>query len=117
MISRGWRLTQFSNVRRSSPVSTSGSSLVAAILPAQLTRSQALGPGPELGHKTTHVVTTELKTGSLADVGHRFQADRAQRMPTRRNAERVAGWVTPVIGALLTHSSQVMPAFWLLADA
>ena len=59
------RLTQFSNVRRSSPVSTSGSNLVSAILPAQLTRQPGDRPGPELGHKTTHVVTTELKTGSL----------------------------------------------------
>jgi len=59
------RLTQFSNVRRSSPVSTSGSSLLSAISPAQLTPQPGDRPGPEMRHKTTHVVTRELKTGSL----------------------------------------------------
>ena len=60
------RLTQFSNVLRSSPVSTSGSSLLSAIPPAQLTHQPGDRPGPELGHKATHVVARELKAGSLA---------------------------------------------------
>ena len=59
------RLTQFSNVRRSSSDSTSGSSLVSAIPPAERIRQPRKSPQPEPGHKTTHVVTAELKTGSL----------------------------------------------------
>jgi putative transposase len=34
--------------------------------------SQAEAQNPELGHKTTHVVTIELMTGSLVGLGHRI---------------------------------------------
>src|SRR5216684_1657579 len=60
------RLTQFSNLRRSSSDSTSGSSLVSPIPPAERNRHPGDSPGTNLGHKTTHEVTDKLKTRSLA---------------------------------------------------
>src|SRR6266851_5710413 len=59
------RLTQFSNLRRSSSDSTSGSSLVSPIPPAERNRHPGDSPGTNLGHKTTHEVTDKLKTRSL----------------------------------------------------
>ena len=88
------RLTQFSNVRRSSPVSTSGSSLLSAILPAQLTCQPGDRPGPELGHKTTHVVTTELKTGSLGRIDHPHPAQ-VRGYRENQDIERVPQPVPP----------------------
>src|SRR5262249_18639788 len=60
------RLAQFSNVRRSPPVSTSGSSLVSAMPPADLTPAAPSPPTSHLKQNTTQLAMRELKTGSLA---------------------------------------------------
>jgi len=59
------RLTQFSNLRRSSSDNTSDSSQVSSIPQQNPTASPAIAPGRNLGHNTTHAVTERLKTGSL----------------------------------------------------
>ncbi len=61
----GVRLTQFSNLRRSSSDSTSGSSLVSPIPQDNATASPAIALEQNLGHNTTHVVTEKLSTDSL----------------------------------------------------
>ena len=59
------RFAQFSNVRRSASDSTSGSSLVSPMPPADRGPKVSSPPGRVLRRNTTHVVLRELKTGTL----------------------------------------------------
>ena len=60
------RLAQFSSVRRSASDSTSGSSLVSPMPPADRGPRTPSPPSRALRRNTTHVATRELKTGTLA---------------------------------------------------
>ena len=64
------RFAQFSNVRRSASDSTSGSSLVSPMPPADRGPKIPSPPSRVLRRNTTHVVTRELKTGTLVRAGH-----------------------------------------------
>ena len=69
------RLAQFSNVRRSSSDSTSGSSLVSPIPPADRIRRPGDSPQPRTGTQDDSRGDRELKTGSLGG-GQVEDADR-----------------------------------------
>jgi hypothetical protein len=60
------RFAQFSSVRRSSSDKTSGSSLVSPMPPADRRPRATSPPDRGLRQNTTHVVKSELKTGTLA---------------------------------------------------
>ena len=59
------RFAQFSNVRRSASDSTSGTSLVSPIPPADPGPRIPSPPNRALSPNATHVVPSELKTGTL----------------------------------------------------
>ena len=63
------RFAQFSNVRRSASDSTSGSSLLSPMPPADRGPKLSSPPSRVLRRNTTHVVPRELKTGTLAPDG------------------------------------------------
>ncbi len=64
------RFAQFSRVRRSAPDSTSGSSLLSPITPADRGPRAPSPPSRELKRNTTHVATTILRTRTLAHGQH-----------------------------------------------
>src|SRR5262249_50466780 len=64
------RFAQFSSVRRSAWDSTSGSSLLSPMSPAERGSGAPSPPSRVLRPNTTHVVIRELKTGTLGRCAH-----------------------------------------------
>src|SRR5262249_58068049 len=67
------RFAQFSSLRRSASDSTSGSSLVSPMPPAERGPGIPSPPSLDLRRNSTHVVVRELKTGTLGRLDHVLQ--------------------------------------------
>src|SRR5206468_3965885 len=67
------RFAQFSSVRRSASDSTSGSSLVSPMPPADCCQRPPSSPSQDLKLNATHVAPSQLKTGTLGDDGGLWQ--------------------------------------------
>src|SRR6266516_5123259 len=108
------RFAQFSSVRRSASDSTSGSSLVSPMPPADRGPTASSPPSRDLKQNTTHVVMRKPKTGTLADLERCLADANWGAVMADHGADRLAARITALEEVLATPWPLRLLAAWRL---